>query len=94
MKIWIENRDLGKLLLSLTFISFFYYTLWVIALPFVQSEYKETINAFFPPVELALIIPSSIGTLIFLTLFARAYQLVRLDREQERVLRQASANNS
>ena len=96
MMIWIENRDLGKVILSLTFILFFYYTLWVIVLPFVDEDYKETINAYFPPVELALVIPSSIGTIIFLSLLLRAYTLIKMDRERERAANIAAttANHS
>lgn len=81
MKIWIENRDLGKLCLTLTGIAFFYYTLWVIVLPFVDEEYKAQISAYFPPLPLAFIIPSLIGTSVFVALLIRAYQLVLLDRK-------------
>ena len=80
--IWIENRDLGKVYLSVTFVAFAYYTLWVIVLPFVEPEYKDRVSAFFPPLQLALLVPSVIGATVFTLLLCRAYHLVSLDRMQ------------
>ena len=81
--VWIENRDLGKVYLSVTLTLFAYYTLWVIVLPFVEPEYKETVSAFFPPLELALIVPAVLGVTLFTLLLGRAYQLVCLDRSED-----------
>lgn len=78
--IWIENRDLGKIILTITGLIFLYYTLWVIVLPFVDDEYIDRVSAFFPPLTLALTIPSVIGTSVFLLLLGRAYHLVLVDR--------------
>lgn len=81
--IWIENQDLGKIILSFTGLVFLYYTFWVIFLPFVDEEYKDRVSAFFPPLTLALTIPSAIGSSVFLLLLVRAYHLVRLDRSNK-----------
>jgi len=51
--------------------------------PFIQ--YKDFVGGFFPPVEFALGIPSLIGSSIFLVLIARAYYLVRKDRNEEKL---------
>jgi hypothetical protein len=51
--------------------------------PFFQ--YKDFVGGFFPPVEFALGIPSLIGSSIFLVLIARAYYLVRKDRNEEKL---------
>ncbi len=77
----LESQFLGRLILGGTLLLFAYYTLWVIGLPFVDAEYKKSVSAFFPPVELALGIPSLLGTILFGALFLRAYYLVRLDRK-------------
>lgn len=92
----IENQVLGKVLLFLTSVFFFYYTLWVLALPFVDEDYKEIVTAYFPPVELALGIPSAISTVLFLLLLLNAYRLVKFDRDQERaaIIQTAAANHS
>ncbi len=82
MTINLESQLAGRLILGLTAIGFAYYTLWVIALPFVDAEYKKQVSAFFPPVELALGIPSLVGTVLFCGLFFRAYYLVTLDRKE------------
>ena len=81
--LWIENRDLGKILIALTLVFFFYYTFWIIVLPFVDEEYKQQVAAFFPAVEIALFIPAATATLMFAMLWARAYQLVQADRTLE-----------
>lgn len=83
--IWIENRELGKIILTLTLASFVYYTLWVIVLPFVDKEYLDSVSIYFPPLELALAIPAFIGSFVFIVLLLRAYHLVKLDREQEKM---------
>ncbi len=82
--IWIENRDIGRFWLIIASLGFFYYTLWVIGLPFVDEDYKATVSQFFPPLELALIIPSAIGSIVFIALVARAYHLVRLSRRADK----------
>ena len=78
--LWIENRHLGKILLSITSLLFAYYTFWIILLPFVDAEYKPQVSAFFPRVEIGLIIPAALGALVLFVLWARAYQLVQADR--------------
>jgi len=82
--IWLENRDIGKLCLFLTSVAFVYYTLWVIVLPFVDEKYMDFISRFFPPLELALIIPAAIGSTVFVLLLTRAYHLVEVDRAREK----------
>ena len=81
--IWVENSDLGKAILTLTGISFVYYTFWVIVLPFVDEEYLDSVSIYFPPLELALVIPAITGITVFIALLLRAYHLVCLDRRQE-----------
>ena len=82
---WIENCELGKVILTLTLVSFTYYTLWVIVLPFVDKEYLDSVSVYFPPLEFALAIPAFIGSFVFVVLLLRAYHLVKLDREQEKM---------
>lgn len=81
--IWIENSDLGKLILTFTGVIFLYYTLWVIVLPFVDKEYLDSVSIYFPPLELALAIPAITGSTVFIALLLRAYHLVCLDRKRE-----------
>ena len=81
--LWIENRDLGKILIAFTLITIAYYTFWIIVLPFVDCEYKEQVATYFLPVEIALFIPTATGTFVFAILWARAYQLVLQDRASE-----------
>ena len=81
--LWIENRDIGKILLSLISLLFAYYTFWIILLPFVDAEYKIQVAAFFPRVEIGLMIPAALGALVFIGLWARAYHLVQTDRAQD-----------
>jgi len=78
--VWLENRTLGKLILTLTSLFFGYYTFWIILLPFVDADYKAAVAGLFPPVELALIIPSVVGSSVFTLLLIRAYHLVCIDR--------------
>jgi len=89
--IWIENSDLGKVILTLTGVSFVYYTLWVIVLPFVDEEYLDSVSIYFPPLELALVIPAIAGTSVFIALLLRAYHLVCLDRRQEKKTAEVAA---
>lgn len=49
----------------------------------VYFQYQDFVSGFFPPVELALGIPSLIGTTIFVVLLARAFYLVRKDRKED-----------
>jgi len=57
-----SDRQKGKAILILTFISFLYYTIWVIGLPFIDHD---KLRSFFYSYDLALIIPASAG-LIFI----------------------------
>ena len=50
----------------------------------LSFQYKDLLSGFFPPVELALGIPSLIGSVLFLSLLARAYFLVRKDRAEDK----------
>jgi len=83
MRTFLENRLFG--LASLIFISafLFYYTIWVIVLPFVSEPYQSLVSAYFPPVSLALAIPVAIGSFASLLLLGRAFHLVCQDRRRE-----------
>ena len=78
---YMESRTVGIINLSLAGIFFLYFTIIVIVLPFVESE---EVKSYFPPVELMLGIPTLLGTVIILSLLARAYYLVRKDRWDEK----------
>ncbi len=84
----LENSTLGRINLFLVAVLVAYYSLWVIGLPFVEPEYRDFAAAFFPPVELALAIPAALGSTVFLVLLARAYWLVRQDRNEEAIKKQ------
>lgn len=79
----MENRLLGRIYLAATATFFAYYTLWVIASPFVDSEYHDIWFALFPPVGYALLPPAIISSAVFLLLFARTYYLVRRSRKRQ-----------
>lgn len=78
----MQNWLYGRVVLSVTLVLLSYYTLWVIALPFVDDDYNFLVQ-FFPPVEVALGIPALLGTITFVGLFLRAYYLVVQDRKLE-----------
>ena len=80
----MENRLLGRVYLAATGIFFAYYTLWVIASPFVDSEYHDIWFALFPPVAYALLPPAIISSAAFLLLLARTYYLVRQSRKRQK----------
>ena len=77
----MENRLVGRIYLAATCVFFAYYTLWVIASPFVDSEYQHIWFALFPPVGYALLPPAIISSAVFLLLLARTYYLVRQSRK-------------
>mmetsp|Transcript_9736 Transcript_9736/g.12797 ORF Transcript_9736/g.12797 Transcript_9736/m.12797 type:complete len:87 (+) Transcript_9736:150-410(+) len=61
-----DNR-IGIALFSFLVLTFVYYTLWVIILPFVET--KHPIQAYFPPRKYAISVPLALMTLIFVTVF-------------------------
>lgn len=84
MKTFLENRLFGLAALIVISVFLFYYTIWVIVLPFVSEPYQSMVSAYFPPVSLALAIPVAMGSFVSLLLLGRAFQLVCQDRERER----------
>ena len=77
----MESRSVGWLNLTLVSVLFAYYTLWVIALPFVDEAYLPLAKKVFPlGPEVALGVPCGLAAVICLPLLARAYQLVSQDR--------------
>lgn len=74
----------GLSALIVTSVALFYYTAWVIFLPFVSQPYRSIVSYYFPPVSLALAIPVLIGSFLSLLLLGRAWHLVCQDRERER----------
>ena len=81
---YVQNALLGRITLGLLAVLFSYYTLWVVGLPFVEADYLPLASALFPPVELALGVPAGLGTVVVLSLLARAYYLVCKDRRREK----------
>jgi len=79
-----ENHRYAIFVLSLSTLLLIYYSLWVLALPFVDKVYLPYISWFFPAIHLAFVIPVGIGCCVSLLLFLRAFYLVRADRIQER----------
>lgn len=59
----MNDKALGSLLISLSASFSFYYTVWIIGLPFFDSEHF--IHSLFPPVHFALIVPALMG-LVFI----------------------------
>jgi len=84
MRLVSENRLYGLAALILTGIFLFYYTVWVIVLPFVSDPYRTIVSSFFPPVSLALAIPAGIGSFLSILLLSRAWVLVCQDRQREK----------
>lgn len=67
----ISDHNTGKRILILTSIIFFYYTLWIIGLPFIDDD---RLQSFFYPQHLALLIPAIcglcfVGGLVIFTLY-------------------------
>lgn len=83
MRTLLENRQYGFCVLIFTSIILFYYTLWVIVLPFVDEDYLPHVARFFPPIHLAFAIPLGLGTFVGVLLFSRAFYLVSQDRREE-----------
>lgn len=72
---------MGWLNLTLVSVLFFYYTAWVIVLPFVDEAYLPLARTAFPlGPEYALGIPCALAAVVCLPLLLRAHQLVRQDR--------------
>jgi hypothetical protein len=78
-----SNRVLGRLHLAAASVFFAYYSLWVLATPFVDPAYSAAWARVFPPVSYALVPPAVASTTIFLALLARAYYLVRQSRKKK-----------
>ena len=79
----IENRTAGFIYLGIFGLIFAYFTVWVIILPFIDEDVKRRhVEWLFPPVEVALLTPVIVGSLIFFALFARAYYLVNKCRKK------------
>jgi len=83
MRTFLENRLFGLATLIFISVFLFYYTIWVIVLPFVSEPYKSLVSRFFPPVSVALAIPVAIGSFVSLLLLGRAFHLVCQDRKKE-----------
>jgi len=83
MRTLLENRQYGFCVLILTSIFLFYYTLWVIILPFVDEDYLPHVARYFPPIHLAFAIPLGLGSFLSVLLFSRAFYLVCQDRREE-----------
>lgn len=67
----ISDHNRGKHILIFTSIIFFYYTLWIIGLPFIDDD---RLQSFFYPQHLALLIPAIcglcfVGGLVIFTLY-------------------------
>ena len=45
--------------------------------------FRPYFDPFFPPVSVGLIIPTLVGSVIVVALWARTYYLVRLDRSRD-----------
>lgn len=86
MKTFLENRLFGLATLIFISVFLFYYTLWVIVLPFVSEPYQSIVSQYFPPVSLALAIPAAMGSFVSLLLLGRAFHLVCQDRAREKEL--------
>ena len=84
---FVENRIVGRSNLVLLSAFLVYYSLWVLALPFVDGSpdwLRLVVHRLFPlPASVALGIPAGMGLATLLTLLARAYYLVRKDRGEE-----------
>lgn len=62
----LDDATLGKLVLVVFGLLYFYYTFWIYILPFVDEE--NFITLFFPSVRYALIVPAILGSLFIGTL--------------------------
>ncbi len=88
MSVFVENRTLGRVYLTLLALFVVYYSLWVLALPFVSDSAPDwlldLVRVLFPArASVALGIPALLGTVLLTSLLARAYYLVRQDRRLE-----------
>ncbi|TRY62824.1 hypothetical protein TCAL_16554 [Tigriopus californicus] len=77
---WWPEHWRGQCQLGVVALVLVYYTLCVIGLPFVEPAYRPWIEPWFPSPSTALAWPALIGTVVAVTLWGRAYQLVRQDR--------------
>ncbi len=85
--LFVENRTLGRAGLALLGAFLLYYSIWVLALPFLEGPpwLVHLVRRAFPfPVSAALGVPAALGTALLGTLLARAYYLVLQDRRVER----------
>ncbi|XP_076763120.1 uncharacterized protein LOC143430632 [Xylocopa sonorina] len=66
-----NDRKKGKAILIVTSISFLYYTVWIIGLPFIEDN---RLRAFFGSHDIALVVPAIsglcfIGGLVLFTIY-------------------------
>lgn len=59
----MNDKNIGSLLIALSASFSFYYSVWVIGLPFFDSDHF--IHSLFPPVHFALLVPALMG-LVFI----------------------------
>ncbi|XP_056394927.1 dolichol phosphate-mannose biosynthesis regulatory protein isoform X2 [Hyla sarda] len=59
-----SDRLAGAGLVAFSAVLFLYYTLWVICLPFIDSDH--VIHSFFLPREYAVLLPLSAGLILLL----------------------------
>ncbi|XP_074283545.1 dolichol-phosphate mannose synthase subunit 2 [Silene latifolia] len=71
----VADRAVGFLLCCISLSIFTYYTLWVIILPFVDSDHF--IHKYFLPQEYAILIPvfAGVALLCFLSVFIGSVML-------------------
>ena len=60
----MSHRLAGRLLLSSLALSFAYYTVWTLVLPFVEAD--QPLHRLFPPRHLAVALPALFGSLFLL----------------------------
>ena len=84
MQMECQVKGYLNIALALTFLT--YYTLWVIGLPFVDTESAYLVDKLFPPVEIALGVPCLVFGIIFLGLLCEAYYMVCRDRRIDKTI--------
>lgn len=59
----MKDKTIGCILIALSASFSFYYSVWIIALPFFDHEHL--IHSLFPPIHFALLVPALMG-LVFI----------------------------
>lgn len=77
-----NNHCYAVISLTIATILLVYYGAWVLALPFIDTEYLPGVSWMFPAIHLAILIPLGIGCVVSVLLFLRAFYLVNKDRRQ------------